>query len=86
MEVASPLHRVHGALQASADPADISRVLCARSLERFGDVCALTFNPLGISTDGLMINARPWSLTKHFVRFERPMCLFIYPLALELVW
>ena len=82
----SPLHRVHGALQASAEPADISHVLCAGSLERLGDVCALTFNPLGISIDGLMINARPWSLTKLFVGFERPMCLFIYPLALELVW
>lgn len=82
----SPLHRVHGALQASVEPAGISRLLFVGSLERLGDVCSLTFNPSGISIDGLMINARPWSLTKHCVGFERPICLSIYSLALELEW
>lgn len=40
-------------------------VLFEGSLQRLGDICSLTFNPSGISSDGLMINARTWNLTKH---------------------
>ena len=35
------------------------------ALQRLRDICSLNFNPSGISSDGLMINARTWNLTKH---------------------
>ena len=80
----SPLHRVHGALQASVEPAGISRLLFVGSLERLGDVCSLTFNPSGISIDGLMIMPVRGASPNTVLGLKDPsVCPFI-PLPLNL--